>query len=227
MIDLPPMDLRPGAEPFKQDDVYLRTAGVLARRVMALVDQPESVLDVGCGTARLLFGLLNLNLDAMPFYTGLDVHKGMLAWDQQYLAVPGEVEFFDLVLANERYNPNGRAMGDWFRFPLEDVSFDVVHAYSVLTHLRQETALVYLSEMARVLAPSGRAYITAFVGGKEPFAINPGGYCDLEQGSPLHFCVYDTGVFEGMLAEAGFSIVTVDDRTLEHTHSGFTVRRRE
>jgi ubiquinone/menaquinone biosynthesis C-methylase UbiE len=118
-------------------------------------------------------------------------------------------------------------MGDWFRFPLEDVSFDVVHAYSVLTHLRQETALVYLSEMARVLAPSGRAYITAFVGGKEPFAINPGGYCDLEQGSPLHFCVYDTGVFEGMLAEAGFSIVTVDDRTLEHTHSGFTVRRRE
>ncbi len=50
-----------------------------------------------------------------------------------------------------------------YRFPYDDDAFDLVFATSVFTHLVTAEALHYLDEVARVLAPGGRALLTFFV----------------------------------------------------------------
>jgi len=62
-----------------------------------------------------------------------------------------------------RRNAGGAHSAADYRFPYDDGSFDVVAAVDVLTHLLEGEADHQLAEIARVLAPGGRALLTFFL----------------------------------------------------------------
>lgn len=108
------------------------------------VQSGESVLDVGCGNARLL--------DALPVgvqYTGCDTSERMIAVAQNRHV---------LRLPNIQF-----VMGDILSLPFPPASFDYVFALAVLHHipsvrLRQQA----VRELARVVKPGGRVVITVW-----------------------------------------------------------------
>ena len=58
-------------------------------------------------------------------------------------------------IKNKEYNPAGRFAASEYEFPYESSSFDFVLLTSVFTHLLPNEVENYLSEIRRVLAPSG------------------------------------------------------------------------
>lgn len=132
-------------------------AGLLAPYIPS--SRPLRVLDVGCGTGRLY-------LSAEPFfgdddtYTGIDVNPEAI--DLCRKNYPAANAAFALTeAANGHYAPG--AANRLLRWPFDDDAFNLVTALSVWTHLREEDWRFYLNEVARVLAPDGRAMITFFL----------------------------------------------------------------
>jgi SAM-dependent methyltransferase len=72
----------------------------------------------------------------------------------------GTFQFDHVDVYNKHYNPGGTLTADTFDFPYTDDSFDFVFLISVFTHLLPGDMKNYLSEVARVLSPGGRAFIT-------------------------------------------------------------------
>jgi SAM-dependent methyltransferase len=117
------------------------------------------ILDIGCGT-----GLLSIASD--PFvsggghYTGIDVSRRDIAFCQGHFD-PQRFSFVHLDVANTAYAAGQQnSLKPW---PVEDSSFDMVTALSVWTHMKEDEALFYLSEVQRVLRPGGTAIITVFL----------------------------------------------------------------
>jgi trans-aconitate methyltransferase len=98
-------------------------------------------VEVGCGPGRMTAALA----DRFDRVLALDVSPAMLA--QARAAVPDERVQFHAVSGN-------RLDG------VDDAVADVIVCYLVLQHLpSRETVLRYLTEFARVLAPSGEAFV--------------------------------------------------------------------
>lgn len=102
----------------------------------------RSILDIGCGTGRLLVGW-HCD-DPGRKLVGTDVNGELIAWARSNLA--------DVA----RWEVNGA------RPPLvfAPASFDLIVLASVLTHLSLEGQKAWLEEVHRLLGPSGRALIT-------------------------------------------------------------------
>ena len=101
------------------------------------------VLDFGCGWGRVIRFFLK-DVEALNL-VGVDVN-------------PKAVE------ACKNTNP-------WCQFelcdvfppaPLESESFDLIHAYSVFSHLSEEAHLQWLAEFERLLKPGGMVLVTTF-----------------------------------------------------------------
>lgn len=116
----------------------------------------QRILDIGSGCGRLAVPLTRaLGTDVQ--YEGFDVMAPMVDWCISNItaAYPNfRFQFADL--SNTRYRTAGGAAKD-YRFPYDDASFDVVVSFSIFTHLVPESAAHYAREIARVLAPGGRA----------------------------------------------------------------------
>src|SRR4029077_19545452 len=127
---------------------------------------------VGCGVGRLGTGL-RAHFGKLANYTGVDVDAGSIAWCRKHLT-GNNVAFIHLDLANDRYNPDGARMDENFRLPLRDESYDVIHLYSVFSHMETLDVVTYLHELYRLLAPEGTVFLTAFVEEEvEEMTINP------------------------------------------------------
>jgi SAM-dependent methyltransferase len=125
--------------------------------------QPEDrVLDVGCGIGRMARPLAGY-LAPQGSYDGFDVDRRGIGWCRRRYRRHANFRFRVADLYNRRYNPAGAHSAAEYRFPYDDGSFDVVLCASVVTHLLEGEADHYLAEIARVLAPGGRALITFFV----------------------------------------------------------------
>lgn len=99
-----------------------------------------SLLDLGCGSGRLAHALSRrVRID----YLGLDVIPELLAY------------------ARTRCPPDYRfQLNRALTLPVSDESFDVLCAFSVLTHLLHQESFLYLREAHRVLRPGGRAVVS-------------------------------------------------------------------
>jgi len=121
----------------------------------------EDVLDVGSGVGRVAVGLTGW---LQGRYEGLDVVRRGVEWCQR--AITPRYSNFSFQVAdlyNRHYNPEGRVPASEYQFPFEDRSFDFVVLTSVFTHLLPDDRNNYISEIARVLRPSGRCFATFFL----------------------------------------------------------------
>lgn len=123
----------------------------------------ERVLDLGCGVGRMALPLTQY-LDAAGLYRGADVAQPCIDWCARVItpAYPN-FQFVHLDAAHPLYNPQGSVTGERVTLPFADGSFDFIALVSVLTHVDPPTLDRYAQEVARLLAPGGRCFATAFL----------------------------------------------------------------
>ncbi len=203
-IALPPYSLRMGGKHFKKDEDFvaaaIRDAKLLRQR--AGLGRRKRVLDWGCGAGRLAIGIKYL-MGNVADYHGVDIQPELLNWAREHLT--DEHTRFTLVDAhNARYNPDGQPSYD---IPAEPGSVDVFHAYSVFSHMLTEDVAGYSASIAALLAPEGRAWLTAFVEDDVADCVeNPDDYRPLEWKGALHCVRFDRRFFEQTLLEAGLAV---------------------
>ncbi|MBL4541433.1 MAG: class I SAM-dependent methyltransferase [Rhodobacteraceae bacterium] len=215
-LPLPPPDLRMNSPAQREDDIYRRSAVGLVRAVQAVLgaerfsihrrvraELPEMrVLDLGCGTARFLHGLVAAR-QSPKSYVGIDVQADQIAWCRKTLAPLGAFQFHHINVKNDRYNPSGTDTIEG-RVPFPNAEADFIMLRSVLTHMRTQEAERTLKELRRCLAPGGRLYATANVAHGAPI------WTDLpnDRGvtSTLLKVQFNKAYFETMLEETGFRV---------------------
>ena len=61
-----------------------------------------------------------------------------------------------------------------FQIPISDRQFDIIYLFSVFSHMTSDEVQLYMGEFQRLLAPSGKMFLTAFVEEAVPdMTINP------------------------------------------------------
>jgi ubiquinone/menaquinone biosynthesis C-methylase UbiE/DNA-binding transcriptional ArsR family regulator len=131
---------RQGADWDEMRALDLPAAEVEAALLHIIPDNAGRLLDIGTGTGRVL----ELLAPRISRGLGIDASKAMLA------------------LARSRLSRAGCAqcavrLGDMYRLPLADASFDVVVLQMVLHHAEDPAGV--LAEAARVLRPGGTAIV--------------------------------------------------------------------
>jgi SAM-dependent methyltransferase len=136
----------------------------------------DKVFDIGCGCGRVgQFIATVLDEAKGGQYTGFDTWKEGVDWATETLTpLYPHARFRHIGPTIESpYDAAGA-----YRIALEDASHDAFIATSLFTHLRREPADYYLSEVARVLKPNGRAYISYYASKERFREIQPKANCD-------------------------------------------------
>lgn len=130
----------------------------------------RSVLDFGCGCGRIARQMMQ-QVPPPERYEGLDLHAGMIRWCSENLTpLAPQFRFHHHDVLYAGFNPGeGKPLHD--RFPFEDSQFSFIVSVSVFTHLTQDQAEAYLSELARVLEPDGVLLATWFLFDKRDFPM--------------------------------------------------------
>jgi SAM-dependent methyltransferase len=168
----------------------------------------ERVLDIGCGVGRMAVPLTQY-LSEAGRYDGVDIVRKGITWCERTISpVYPNFRFQHLDLDHPLYNPEGSGLAEHVRLPFPDASFDFICLVSVLTHLDTAVLTNYAREVARLLAPGGRCFATAFLmnapareglrsGGArlafDPDATGPEFYAD--RGAPLAAIAFDEDHF--------------------------------
>ncbi len=142
-LPLPPARLRAQAGPRHADAAFFLRSGRLhaglIRDVLhehgVAVEECAAILDWGCGCGRVLRHWSGLT---RPRVFGCDINPKMVAWCDANLP-------FAQVARNDVAPP----------LPYDGSSFDLVYAFSVMTHLSEELQHEWMRECRRVLAPGG------------------------------------------------------------------------
>lgn len=164
------------------------------------------VLDVGCGVGRLPIGILNTIGDIKNYY-GIDVSARAIEWCQRFInRWHPTFQFKHIDIENQRYNPHGMKIDNNFSLPFDDKEFDIVYLYSVFSHMSLDDIILYLKEFRRLLMPSGKIFLTAFIEKNVPdMEINPSNY-KMTWSGPLHCVRYNKEFFESILKTHNFKI---------------------
>jgi SAM-dependent methyltransferase len=141
-VAVPPRRLRartgaPGANEFLE-------GGVIAARELTQglsLSELGSILDLGCGSARVLPHIASLALNASC--TGCDVDGTAIAWAAGHHP--------ELRWVHSGYEPP---------LPFDDGSFELLYSISVFSHLDEPLGDAWLNEVTRVLAPGGIALLS-------------------------------------------------------------------
>ena len=104
---------------------------------------------------------------------------------------------------------------------------DVFYSYSVFSHMLADDIAGYSRTIARLLAPAGRGFFTAFVeDGVPDCEENPDGYVGLEMSGRLHVVRYHRPYFEGLLWESGLRVEEFAHGSDTDGQSSYVVTRR-
>lgn len=104
--------------------------------IKTTVEPGTRVLDVGCGSGKIMSPLLRAGYRVV----GVDV----------------ALEGLRLIREGERVEGDGRYL------PFKDLSFDAVVCFDVLQHLLAHEREIAMTEMCRVLVPGGMIFIEVF-----------------------------------------------------------------
>ncbi|CAD5287532.1 conserved hypothetical protein [Bosea sp. 62] len=179
----------------------------------------ERVFDIGCGIGRMAVPLTQYLDPERGSYDGVDPVMDGILWCAQTIspAYP-RFRFQRLDIAHPLYNPQGSLPGNEVRFGFANQSFDFITMTSVATHLPPDELVVYLNEVARLLAPGGRLFLTAFAldgqsTGQERLKFRrwgegPGWYAIEE--APLAAAGIDAGFLLEHATQAGLAVERLD-----------------
>jgi SAM-dependent methyltransferase len=142
-LPLPPAHLRAQVGPLHADaDFFLRSGKHnadlirdLLRESGSSLEELTSMLDWGCGCGRVLRHWSRLTNTRI---FGCDIAPKMVEW------CDANLPFVDAAV-NDLSPP----------LPYRDATFDLVYAFSVMTHLSEELQLAWAAECRRVLRPAG------------------------------------------------------------------------
>jgi SAM-dependent methyltransferase len=130
---------------------------------LAGLQADHAVLEPGCGSGRMAAPLAGY-LSPSGSYDGFDVlPEAIEACEREIGSQHPNFRFRHVDVYNRMYNPDGRLDPESFAFPYADESFDLVFLTSVFTHMLPPQVRHYLSEIRRVLQPSGRCLMTFFL----------------------------------------------------------------
>jgi SAM-dependent methyltransferase len=142
-LPLPPARLRAQVGPLHADaDFFLRSGrhnADLIRDVLredgSSIEEVDALLDWGCGCGRVLRHWSDLPRTRV---LGCDITPKMVEWCQEHLP-------FAETTVNDLSPP----------LPYGEATFDLVYAFSVMTHLSKDLQQVWMQECRRVLKPGG------------------------------------------------------------------------
>jgi SAM-dependent methyltransferase len=216
--------MRIGGLQNRDDARFMKTAVAHARRLCRRCDltSESSLLDIGCGQARLLYGLVN-ELGSLARYAGIDVNAASIDWLRANLEprLPF-ASFAHVPYVNERYNPAG---GRELALDLGE-PFDCIALLSVFSHMWLADIGKYLHFVASALAPEGKVFITLFVEDDEPLETeNPPDYLEPWSG-PMHCVRLNKPAFERLVADAGLAIADFQYRDIAKVQSSYVLRRQ-
>jgi len=153
-------------------------------------------LDLGCGNGRHAQALAEAGAEVV----GLDVSRGLLAEARQR--------------ADERGFAVDLVHGDGSRLPFTDSGFSQVVYVATLHHLRtRESRRQSLSEVGRVLAPDGRALVSAWSTAHDRFEATEGFDTTVDWTLPggetvgRYYHIYDPEEFRVDLEAANIEVV--------------------
>ncbi len=153
----------------------------ILERFLDSLDEPERVLDAGCGQGTPVLERLGRETEAV----GVDFSREQLA------------------LAREAVPDAGLVGADMTRLPFADDSFDAVVAYYSLIHVPLDEHPTVLEEFARVLRPGGRALVCEG-SGEEWVGENPDW---LDTGVEMEWEIAGAEATAEQLDDAGFTVV--------------------
>lgn len=226
---IPAKHLRLCGQAFKDDEYFIRSARAEATRLKEHLGLSieSSLLDIGCGYARLPIGILK-EIGEIKLYQGVDVDKQSIQWCRKHLEkTHSNFKFFHLDVKNLRYNPKGNNLTSDFKFPFDNQSFNIIYLYSVFTHMVADDIKIYLSEFRRILSPKGKIFLTAFLEENVPdMSINPEGYRRDIWSSALLCVRYNKEYFGALLDEHGLKIDTFEYEKETNESSGIYISAR-
>ena len=204
-VALPPPMLRAAGPLFKGDRAFRN----FATSDVALMERHTSlagkrILDFGCGSGRLYFGLTQRSEPSS--YLGADIRSDSIVWARRHIASANpRFSFRQIDIQHDRYNPGGTLNNDAWRDAVRQ-QFDVIYSYSVLSHLAENEAHTVLSMFAERLPVDGWLFVTAFVAEQaENVVINPADAGFSIKG-PLHVVRYRSDYFRDVMLSS-FNIV--------------------
>jgi ubiquinone/menaquinone biosynthesis C-methylase UbiE len=218
--------MRFGGVHFLDDEAFLAAGEADARRLMEWcgLTKDRTVLDIGCGTGRLPIGILS-TLKSIRSYYGVDVSEAAVDWCSRHITPDHpSCRFLRINAKNERYNPRGEDIGDAFRLPFPPASFDIIHLYSVFSHMRSKDIRAYLREFTQLLKPSGSIFLTAFVADGVPDEGENPPDMQKEWKGALHCVRFSRPFFTRLIADAGFTITRESLGTETDGQSAFLLR---
>jgi ubiquinone/menaquinone biosynthesis C-methylase UbiE len=155
-------------------------------------------LDLGCGNGRHAEAMADRGVDVVA----LDASRGLLNQAVERARTGGFAAAF--------------VQGDAGSLPFDADSFDVAVYVATLHHLRPRASRVAsLSELARVLAPDGRALVSAWSTAHDRFDADEGFDTTVDwtlpggERVPRYYHIYDPDEFRADLADSALRAVDV------------------
>lgn len=221
MLELPPSAMRFMNE---NDEKFMRIACENTNQLqLAGLRSDHTLLDVGCGYGRLVYGL-EKELEFSGEYYGFDILSKHINWCQKNIqTVMPNYRFQHLDIQNDRYNPNGKYKADAWVFDRLPKGFDFACLFSVFTHMYESEIANYLKQIHSVLSDEGRCFATFFLFDSDRLdnVSSPDLPLSMQHElndhtryhnskDKLHAICFDVNFIKSMAIDTGFSVDTVN-----------------
>ncbi len=190
------------------------------------------ILDVGCGQGRMARSLVGFIHGGS--YCGFDISGPGIDWCKDHYTDAPEFQFEHVPVYNKRYNPTGTVKASEFVFPYADDQYDLIFLTSVFTHMFKDDVENYLSQIARVLKPGGKALITWFLmndisqKADNPFFHFAYDFDDVSRTTtpknPEAALAFDEGFVRDLYEECGLAIADIEYGTWARPDSQFQLQ---